>query len=190
MPPPLTRRQRKAGARSCSPGVFPGFLCLGFRANLCSQATTLGCLDTCIPPGKLLERPPQAFIGAGQGGSLQACWAAGGAVLPPSDKYSPPLASEENQSPGPSHVRPGAGLPEDLRCWQTGLCLCSSRRPRGLSLPQLLSALQCFAKVGWAPVARSSLHPRRRGVGVRGTKVRLDNRCILSQPAGLEGVCF
>lgn len=126
--------------------VFPGFLRLGFRADLCSQAAMLGRLDTCVPPGKLLKRPPLAFVGTGSGGRRRPAGQLEGLSLP--HLTSPSPASEEGQCPGPSRLRPGVGLPEGppvladpglrLRLTQTG----------GLSLPPQLSALQRFEKAG------------------------------------------
>ena len=122
--------------------VFPGFLRLGLRRTFAARPPRWAVWT----PASLLESCLRGHLGPllGRGRGLsQACWAAGGAVPPSPDKYSPPPASEEGQC-----LRPGVGLPEGppvlagpglrLRLTQT----------RGLSLPQQLSSLQFFEKAG------------------------------------------
>lgn len=130
-----------AGSRCCSPGVsrVPA---PGIQADLCSQATRLGRLDTCVPPGKLLKRLPRAFVGAGSGGRRRPAGQLEGLSLPhlTNSLLLPPVRKVSPETWGrPPRRPPSAGRPWPSSAPHTD--------PRAQS-SEWLSALQRFEKAG------------------------------------------
>ena len=86
----------------------------------------------------------------------------------PGLRNTPPPASEESQCPGPSHVRPGAGLPKGLLVladWPSSLLLMQTPRAQS-SAAALSPAMLCKS---WVGTCRSIFFPpeRERGWGPR-----------------------